>query len=40
MSISRAPVINGEFGGRAGVESFSGRRWVTVQEESRARFPF
>ncbi|MFC4902583.1 salicylaldehyde dehydrogenase [Kocuria sp. CNJ-770] len=30
----------GKFGGQAGVESFSERRWITVQEEGHARFPF
>ena len=30
----------GKFGGLAGVESFSERRWVTVQEEGHAQFPF
>ena len=30
----------GTFGGRAGVESFRERRWITVQEEGHARLPF
>jgi acyl-CoA reductase-like NAD-dependent aldehyde dehydrogenase len=30
----------GKFGGHAGVESFSERRWVTIQEEGHARYPF
>ena len=30
----------GKFGGLAGVESFSERRWVTVQDEGHAQFPF